>query len=118
MYIVQWCKTILCAWNNHSHVLIKWLYCSGTGDLNDILEEIEVTSSKICKLIDKGEKWYKHACKILNVLNVVYSLSPFEEGGGAYSFAAVRLSVWLSVGRSVSQSVGPPTVSFYILRRG
>ncbi|XP_065929776.1 uncharacterized protein [Magallana gigas] len=29
---------------------------SGTGDLNNILEEIEVTSSKICKLIDKGEK--------------------------------------------------------------
>lgn len=46
--------------------------CSGTGDLNYILEEIEVTSSKICKLIDKGEKWYKHAYQIPTFLNVIY----------------------------------------------
>lgn len=53
---------ILCVWNNYLYVLIKWFYCSGIGDLNDILEEIEVMFFKICKLIDKGEKWYKYVC--------------------------------------------------------
>lgn len=30
---------------------------SGTGDLNKVLVEIEVTSSKICKVIDSGGEW-------------------------------------------------------------
>lgn len=43
---------------SYSLFLFIWLICSDTGDLNDLLKEIEVMSSKICKFIDLGDKWY------------------------------------------------------------
>lgn len=57
MWAVEMCKRSVQLYALIIQTRTLIFFYSGTEDLNKVLVEIEVISSKICKVIDLGDEW-------------------------------------------------------------